>query len=332
MSDQVIHRDKTHWANIKEFGNVLGIRFLFGLYKLFGRGIFLLALLPTTLYFLIVRPLARNASREYLDRVYTVHPSSFDSKPGLLSCFHHMLSFSQAALDKLIAWCETVGEEHFEIVDLDAHKVVMGDQRGQIIIGSHFGNLEFCRGFTGRSGKRIINALIHDSHAENFANTMAKINPESRLNLFQVTELDIATIAELRERLSRGEWVFIAGDRSPVNSQERTISADFLGRPAPFPIGPFVLASTLEHPVNFVFAYRCNNKIAIKFKRVAENLQLSRENRQQQLSTLIQDFADELSDHCKISPLQWFNFFPFWDQATTFQTSPEITSRVSKSS
>lgn len=332
MPTDAIHPEKKHWASIKEFGNVLGIRFLFGIYKVFGRKIFLLALVPTTLYFLVVKSLARRASIEYLNQVYSYHPESFSSKPGLFTCFSHMLAFSQAALDKLLAWCETVEEEQFEIVDETAHAEVMGDTRGQIIIGSHFGNLEFCRGFTNQSGKRVINALIHDRHAENFARTMSKINPESRLNLFQVTELDIPTISELKERLSRGEWLFIAGDRSPVNSNERTITANFLGRPAPFPIGPFILASTLQHPVNFVFAYRRKDKIALKFRRVANTLEISREKRKEELSRLINSFAEELSDHCKIAPLQWFNFFPFWDQATVFDTQPEEALNVRKSS
>ncbi|MCZ4253898.1 hypothetical protein O4H27_20885, partial [Pseudoalteromonas shioyasakiensis] len=63
----------------------------------------------------------------------------------------------------------------------------------------------------------------------------------SHMRLIQVSELDAAIMLQLSERLERGEWLAIAGDRVPLKCS-RKVSVDFLGQPADFPQGPWLLA------------------------------------------------------------------------------------------
>ncbi|MCR6649962.1 MAG: hypothetical protein NVV73_00060 [Cellvibrionaceae bacterium] len=81
---------------------------------------------------------------------------------------------------------------------------------------------------------KTINVLVYDQHSANFVEAMQKINPVSRFNVYQVTQLDIPTILLLQTKIQSGEWLFIAGDRVPVTG-DRTLDADFLARKHPLP-------------------------------------------------------------------------------------------------
>lgn len=47
--------------------------------------------------------------------------------------------------------------------------------------------------------------------------------------------------------MAAGEFVVIAGDR--IGGTSRTVTTDFLGHPAAFPVGPYVLASLFKCPL-----------------------------------------------------------------------------------
>ena len=61
------------------------------------------------------------------------------------------------------------------------------------------------------------------------------------------------------------------------------IWSDFLGRAAPFPQGPFVLAAALRCPVLLMFALQQQGKLRIHCEPFADPLLLPRAQRQQAL-------------------------------------------------
>lgn len=290
------------------------MKFLLFIYRLFGRRLFTAAMYPVSLYFVLFRPLQRMASLEYLRNLYEVYPQVFNKKPSLRHSLKHFKAFSDVILDKLLAWTVAIDESEFQLTDPDLIGTLMDDTRGQLIIGSHFGNLEYCRGFMQRYKNKTINILVYDKHSANFVRMMEKQNPLSRVNIFQVDEFDISTMLVLQQKISQGEWVFIAGDRVPLSGAQHTTDVTFLGRKAPLPIGPYLLAKALACPVKLMFAYRqqSDNKIVFDVVEFTERLTLSRSERQRDLQAFAQKFASELERHCKNAPFQWFNFYPFW--------------------
>ena len=117
----------------------------------------------------------------------------------------------------------------------------------------------------------------------------------------------------LGERVARGEFIAIAGDRVPV-SGARSATARFLGAPAPFPIGPYVLASAIGCPL---FAMACTHEgdgYRVRFERFSERVLLPRGRRDEALAEQSQHFAQWLERQVRDAPYDWFNFFPFWDQ------------------
>ena len=303
-----------HWARMSEAGNYAGIVSVYWIYRLFGRAVFRVVLYPVMLYFFIVRSDARRASRDYLQRLHQASPGVFTVKPGLMTSFRHFQQFGETILDKAIAWSGQIPDGDIDLINEPVYRTIAGDNRGRLLIGSHLGNLELCRAFASQHRDFKINALVYDSHAINFNRVISRLNPKSRVDLIQVTELDIPTMLSLKEKVENGEWVVIAGDRIPVISgARRTVDVDFLGAPAPFPIGPYVLASTLQCPVSLLFAYREGKRLKAKFEPFAERIVLDRKQRAVQLQQWTQQFAHRLADNCRAAPLQWFNFYPFWN-------------------
>jgi predicted LPLAT superfamily acyltransferase len=120
---------------------------------------------------------------------------------------------------------------------------------------------------------------------------------------------------QLQERIDAGEWLVIAADRTPVQSR-RVRQVSFLGRPAPFPEGPWRLAALLKCPVLLVFCYRINGRYEVHILPLRNRLELPRNSRQQALDNAITDYSRALESRCLEAPLQWFNFYDFWLDAT----------------
>lgn len=304
-----------HWSSLREAGTLTGLRFLMLIYRCFGRRIFSFLLFPVAIYFVLFRPIARRASLDFLRSHQQHFPKQWTHKPNLWHVIMHFQSFAETILDKLLAWSAEISIDEFDLPNPELVEQFMADQRGQLIIGTHLGNLEYCRGFIQRYRNTAINILIYDKHAINFINMMQRMNPNSRLNIFQVDEFDVATLLQLKNKIDLGERIFIAGDRVPLTGHERTVPTTFLNRIAPLPIGPYMLAKALACPVKLMFAYReqgVHSKIRFDVVPFTDQLTLTRSQRELDLQRYAQQFASELEQQCAKVPYQWFNFYDFW--------------------
>jgi predicted LPLAT superfamily acyltransferase len=87
-----------------------------------------------------------------------------------------------------------------------------------------------------------------------------------------------------------------------------------LGESAAFPQGPFILASLLECPVFLLFALHNGEQYNIVLEPFSEKIVLPRRQRETLLQTVIQQYAARLEHYCRLTPLQWFNFYNFWQR------------------
>ena len=304
---------RTHWSRTPERGSLLGMQIMLASYRLLGRRGFSLLLYPVIGYFWLTGRAQREASRAYLARLET-----FANAQGVVlpaeprSSFRHFLRFGEAALDKLAGWRGDITEQEVELVGAEHYQAAINSGKGVLLLGSHLGDLELCRALGSRKQGLRINALVFTRHAARFNALLKQINPDSHLNLIQVQELGADTAILLKEKLERGEWVVIVGDRTSVTREKRVIWADFLGAPAPFPLGPFVLSSVLGCPVYLMFGLKEQGRFRVHFEPFADGQPLPRQGRQQILASRVQAYADRLQHHCLRAPLDWFNFFDFW--------------------
>lgn len=304
---------RTHWSRTPERGSLLGMQIMLASYRLLGRRGFSLLLYPVIGYFWLTGRAQREASRAYLARLETFANAQGVALPAEpRSSFCHFLRFGEAALDKLAGWRGDITEQQVELVGAEHYQAAINSGKGVLLLGSHLGDLELCRALGSRKQGLRINALVFTRHAARFNALLKQINPDSHLNLIQVQELGADTAILLKEKLEQGEWVVIVGDRTSVTREKRVIWADFLGAPAPFPLGPFVLSSVLGCPVYLMFGLKEQGRFRVHFEPFADGQPLPRQGRQQILASRVQAYADRLQHHCLRAPLDWFNFFDFW--------------------
>ncbi|UCM60826.1 glycosyltransferase family 2 protein [Aeromonas hydrophila] len=310
---QLWRERRTHWSRTPERGSLLGMQIMLTSYRLLGRRGFSLLLYPVIGYFWLTGRAQRQASQAYLTRLESFANASGVTLPAEpRSSFRHFLRFGEAALDKLAGWRGDITEQQVELVGAEHYQAAINSGQGVLLLGSHLGDLELCRALGSRKQGLRINALVFTRHAARFNALLKQINPDSHLNLIQVQELGADTAILLKEKLERGEWVVIVGDRTSVTREKRVIWADFLGAPAPFPLGPFVLSSVLGCPVYLMFGLKEQGRFRVHFEPFADGEPLPRQGRQQILASRVQAYADRLQHHCLQAPLDWFNFFDFW--------------------
>ena len=229
-----------------------------------------------------------------------------------MQVFRQFLTFADSLLDKIDVWHGRIGLEHLDVDDPYGVRLLAHQHqgRGQMLVGAHLGNLEVCRALAQIAKKVQMNVLVHTRHAESF-NRLLNESGASHLRLIEVSHLDPLTMLQLSQRLEQGEWLAIAGDRVPLQEGRRS-QVNFLGQPAYFPQGPWLLAGILKCPVSLLFCLKHQGRYRISLEPFAESVQWQRKNREQVLTETVQLYADRLAARCLEAPLQWFNFYPFW--------------------
>ena len=301
---------RQHWTQISEFGSVAGMRLMFSTCRILGRWPFRVVLYPVLLWYMVTKPEARASSSDYLRRIATFQGAS-RIRPGMVTVLRHFASFAENLLDKMLLWSGLFKTDRVEFHGQEQMVALMAAQRGGLLICSHLGNLELCRILSRRVGFKLT-VLVHTKHAQIFNRLLGQLDPKSQLNLMQVTEISPATAVLLSEKIGRGEFVAIAGDRIPVSSSPRVALAKFLGETAPFPVGPYILASLLQCPTYLMFSMRTGHTSEIHFELFRESIHLPHKGRDEALANLVGEYARRLEHFCLRAPLQWFNFYDFW--------------------
>ncbi len=304
-------RKQRHWAMIAERGSVAGLKLMFWIYRLFGKGAFMLILHPVVLYFSLFDSTARKASRQYLTQMAQYQGVPPDT--GFKKVYAHFYEFGLAAIDKIGSWTGTINRSDVIIHNTDLFNGILDSGRGAVFIGSHLGNLELCRAMGEKSGRFKINAVVFKQNALKFEKVLKACNPDVDLHLLHVESIGIDTAIVLKQKVDAGEIVIIVGDRTPVNSVGRIHYANFLGKKAPFAEGPCILASLLECPVYLMFCIKEAQTYNVYLEHFADTLKFPRAARQQMLADKIQQYASRLEHYCTKAPLQWFNFYDFWN-------------------
>ena len=318
-------RRPQHWSGVSERKGLHGMRFMLAIYRWFGRRVFTLFLWPVIAVYWLSGRSQRQASQQWLKQIASYARQQQVQLPAPLGSYFHFLRFGNAMLDKIASWR---GDLRWgkDIDFAPGARAVITDAPpgGRLILASHLGDIEACRAMAQQVSGLVINALVFTDNAARFRQVQEEIAPQAGVNLIPVSDIGPETAIMLQQKLDAGEWVAIVGDRTAINRQRggarRGGWSEFLGRPAPFPQGPFILAAALRCPVLLMFALKQRGKLRIYCEFFADPLLLPRARRQQALQQAVDRYAERLAHHALISPLDWFNFFDFW---TLPDTQPE---------
>ncbi len=294
-----------HWASINESSFVAGMRLMFWICRVFGRWPFRVVLYPVLAWYVMVKPAARRASSAYLRRA--------GAPSGLFGVIRHFGAFAETILDKMLLWGGLFDTSTVRMHGLPPMQRLLDEKRGAVLVCSHLGNADLCRVLSHQQAGLKLTVLVHTRHAKAFNDMLFRIDPRSQMNLMQVTEMNPATAMILAEKVARGEFVVIAGDRIPVSPRPRVAMAPFLGAPAAFPVGPYVLASILQCPLCLMFSQRGKDGYEIHFEQLRDSVRLPRKGRDEALAELAGAYAQRLEYFSRRAPLEWFNFYDFWN-------------------
>ena len=291
---------------------MLGIRLLVLFARVFGRRVAGWLLYMVAFYYAMFGRTARRASRDYLRRIG--HPATFGTT------VRHIQMFAQVALDRLFFLTGTLKPFTFEHHGHELLVEAAEAKRGVMLLGAHLGSFEVMRAL-GKAYQLPINVVVDFSNAEKVNGVLRSLAPDMQTNLISLGDDPLTAMLAIRAAIVRGELVAILADRTPDTSgtrgirgtRERIVMANFLGAPAAFPAGPWLLAHSLRCPVYFVAGlYAKPNHYALHLEVLAEHVKLDRNDRAAALARYSQAYASMLETYARTAPLNWFNFYDFW--------------------
>jgi predicted LPLAT superfamily acyltransferase len=311
-----------HWSEQKEKGSgIWQLRLLLALYHAIGARRIRVFLYPIVFFFFLFSPVLRGISFRFQVRVAGLRSAP---PPRARDVFRHFFSFSFSLVEKIAAWSRDMGLDRLTIKTPDAEGLVelVRGGTGAFIICSHLGNSEVLRALAQTEVARLlprfgITSIVDFSGTARFNTLLEEINPGSMVRLVPASDIGVDTIITLKERIAAGELVIIAGDRTSASNRGAVNEVRFLGEPAYFPRGAFVLASLMDAPVYFMFGVREDDRdfdspYGFYVYKASTDVSGSRRERMVKIQALMEEFAARLELLCIAHPQQWYNFYDFW--------------------
>ena len=257
-------------------------------------------------YFLFVAsPEGRRASFQFLDRA--IGPAS-----GLKAVFRswrHMLEFARTIVDRVVLGLE--GPKSFTRTSTGFEKIRDAAERkqGVILLTAHLGSYEAATGMLGDRITVPFDIVAYEGEDAEVREAIERSSDKFKPNVLSVGKGELGAL-DIMRALRAGHVVALQGDRTV---DERTVEVDFLGAPARFPVGPFVLAALTGAPMIATF----NVQTALRTYDLSafdpESYAFDRsKDRGDQLKEWVEGYVRKLEQVVRKHPFQWFNFYDFW--------------------
>ena len=311
--------ESLHWSQKKEAVSTSGgLHLLMVLSRYVPYVLIKLIVLPVSLFYFIFDRSGRTHSKDFLSRVNNI------TNKGEVSCLAHFTSFALNLVEKMQSWSGRFSFDNIEFQQDDIHKLI--DQleagHGALLICSHLGNAELLRALaeldrTGVSRKVSTISIVDFSVSPHFVSMIEELNSQSMVHIISAKDIGPDTVIVLQQHIEAGGLVVIAGDRTSGTTINSYLTLPFLNEPAPFAMGPFLLAMILNSPCYSVFGLR-ERTISFfpRYKMYVEKIEIpqkvSRKERNKTVSQIAQQFVTRLENLCLQYPYQWYNFFDFW--------------------
>jgi predicted LPLAT superfamily acyltransferase len=223
--------------------------------------------------------------------------------------YKNYYTLGQILIDKVAIYS---GLEDKFTFDLEDEKHLAAMNEGGFMISAHIGNWEMA----GKKSDRIhktLNLLMLDEEHQKIKDLLESVMKERNIRIIPLKD-DLSHLIEIRRVLDEHELVAIHGDR--FRDGARTITANFMGREAKFPEGPFYLALRMGAPVSFAFAMKSGSK-RYHFHATppkAYPMSEGKRIREEHLRPILEDYIAAVEQMVKKYPEQWFNYYEFWEK------------------
>jgi len=172
--------------------------------------------------------------------------------------------------------------------------------QGLVVLTAHVGNWELAGRLLARSLPRPTHVVVAPEADPAVERFLRAVPGAVRF----VTRRDPTSVLPLVGALRRGEIVAMQGDRALGNRGD--VNVPFFGAPAPFPLGPFVLARAAS--VSVVPSFCLLGPDHRYEVRVGRPIVASEGAEVKALGAWVAQLEKIVGEH----PEQWFNFFDAW--------------------
>lgn len=229
---------------------------------------------------------------------------------SIFSVYKNYHIFGKILIDKSISLTGRRGLFEFKYDGEEYFRTVLAENKGGIFLSGHIGNWEMAMNLLDRlEGK--INLLILDAEHQQIKKMLSDITVLNPVNIHYIPiRNDFSHLFELKTVFKNGEIVCIHGDRYLTDS--KTVKVDFMGYPALFSTGPFVLALRFNVPVSYFFTMK---EKGMKYHYYAFPAEKPPEflPDNEKVIFMLNDYLRVLEKFIRKYPEQWFNYYNFWE-------------------
>lgn len=303
-----------HWSGTGKLrGGRRGIWFFLTVLRVFGLHFTYVLLVPPAIYFSFASPDVP-ATTDFHRRVFG--PQPWWKRRWLV--FKHFYSFGRALIDRIAVLAGDTKHFSFAFDGEQNLRDAAAEGKGVLLLTAHVGNWEVA----GQLLSRIdvpVNVTGFDNEAPEIRALLNRAQTKQKFQMIPITGSPTDAIP-LVAALRRGEIVAMLGDR-PYGSP--TAKVPFLGSTAAFPVGAYVLAAIAGSPLVEVFSLRQRGGHYQFYGFPAlRPYHPPHHQRDAHLRQCAAQFAANLESVVKRDPLQWYNFFPFWDELSASSSPP----------
>lgn len=287
----------TKWDG-KSKGTVLGYKIFVFCIRYLGIGFAYLLLRFVALYFVFFSFKGTKASYYYFRKRW-----HFSIAKSLYKVYQSYYVFGQTLIDK-IAMSAGMRDHYTFAFEAARIRDIVSAQKGGFLISGHLGNFELSRFiFQQKFNNAKINMIILDNEHAAIKNYLQNLKSNAKLN-FILVKADMSHIFEIHEALSNHELICMTGDRFMEGM--KYMEAPFMGATAKFPAGTFLLGSRMKVPVIFTYMMKAKHR---KYELYAYEAEFKYRDPKSLLNAYIKSMEKLLNKY----PLQWFNYFDFWE-------------------
>lgn len=232
----------------------------------------------------------------------------FGTLKSIISLYQNYYVFGQSLIDKISAMAGFGDRFGFYFEgEQNLHQMV-NNGKGGILLSAHAGNWEIAGHYLDRLDTAV-NIVMYDAEYESIKNYLQSVTGKRKANIITISN-DMSHIYHILEALDKNELICMHADRL-LNRNQRTISQPFLGEDALFPYSIFRMIVTFGVPVSFVYAFR---EPGFHYHFFATEPFVYEGKQDIALAEISSNYVAELERKVRQYPLQWFNYFNFWEK------------------
>lgn len=254
-----------------------------------------------SVYFIPFAPRATAAVWDYYRRTL-----GYGRGKSILKLMRHYYVFGQTLIDRVAVENGMGDRFRYEFENYEPVKEMFERGEALVMIGAHFGAPVIGADFFGPYVSRM-HLVMYDAEHRRVKEALDRFGQRLKIDVIPVSDDPLASILDIKAALDRNDCVSFMGDR--FLEGHRTFEADFLGRKARFPQGPYLIAERMQVPVVFFFATREGHRTyRFRFEIAEPRTQGRRDGRE-----CFSRFLPVLEQEVRRRDTQWFNFYKFWN-------------------